>query len=267
MPGKETVSVEPIASAIRLLRGQRVLMDSDLAALYGVETKALKRAVKRNLIRFPADFMFVLTPQEVAGLRRQFGTLKKRGEHSKYLPYAFTEQGVAMLSSVLQSERAVLVNIAIMRAFVKLRETLAAHYELARRLDELEQKFAGHDENIAALFDAMRQLMEPPATSRKAIGFGVQENRGDYSVDRRQPLRTGGTSAKSGDEKFEFKVMPWLRALRDRSAREQEGVSAEERIRRSSEVSAPLMQESRRNHPDAVRSHVALAAGKRGRKA
>ena len=135
------IPAERIERSILLLRGQKVMLDSDLAELYGVETKTLNRAVKRNLDRFPADFMFRLSADEVEALRFQFGTLKLgRGQHRKYLPYAFTEQGVAMLSSVLRSQRAVQVNIAIMRAFVRLREILATHKDLALRLDELEEE-------------------------------------------------------------------------------------------------------------------------------
>jgi len=125
-----------------LIRGQKVMVDADLAQLYGVETKALNRAVKRNIGRFPSDFMFQLTPGEAECLRCQVGTLKAgRGQHRKYRPYAFTEQGVAMLSSVLHSERAVRVNIEIMRAFVQLRQLLSSHADLARKLEALEAKY------------------------------------------------------------------------------------------------------------------------------
>lgn len=136
------------------------MLDRDLAALYGVETGNLNKAVRRNLDRFPADFMFQLTSEEAESLRFHFGSLK-RGQHFKYLPYAFTEQGVAMLSSVLRSHRAVQVNIAIMRAFVRLRETLSLHKELARKLAELELKIEHHDAGIRVLFDAIRKLMAP----------------------------------------------------------------------------------------------------------
>jgi len=179
------VPVNRIESAIFLLRGQRVLLDADLAALYGVETKALKRAVKRNIARFPSDFMFALSPEEARILRRQSGALR-HGEHAKYAPYAFTEQGVAMLSSVLHSERAIVVNIAIMRAFVLLRETLAAHKDLSQKLAELEQRITSHDDRIQTLFDAIRQLMRPPAEPRKQIGFGVREGRAPYMTKRKR---------------------------------------------------------------------------------
>jgi phage regulator Rha-like protein len=133
------------------------MLDRDLAELYGIETKQLKRAVRRNITRFPNDFMFELTKEEYDSLRCQFGTLKK-GEHSKYFPFVFTEQGVAMLSSVLNSERAVQVNIEIMRAFVRLRQMLAAHADLERRLDALEERY---DEQFKVVFDAIRALMKP----------------------------------------------------------------------------------------------------------
>jgi ORF6N domain len=138
------IPVERIEKAILLIRGQKVMLDQDLAELYSVPTKVLNQAVKRNLGRFPDDFMFQLTAKEGAALRSQIVTLK-RGQHRKYLPYAFTEQGVAMLSSVLNSDRAIEVNIAIMRAFVRLRKILATHKDLARKLDELERKLGDHD--------------------------------------------------------------------------------------------------------------------------
>src|SRR6185436_1344443 len=154
------VQPEQIEQAILLIRGQRVMLDRDLAALYGVETKNLNKAVKRNLDRFPADFMFQLTADEAEALRFQFGTLK-RGQHFKYLPRVFTQEGVSMLSGVLRSPRAVQVNIAIMRVFVRLRETLALHKELARKLAELERKIEGHDAGIRTLFEAIHQLTTP----------------------------------------------------------------------------------------------------------
>ena len=163
---------QALASSIRTVRGQKILLDSDLAALYGVATKALVQAVKRNLERFPADFMFQLTEQEVRALRSQFVTLDetsaRRGRHAKYLPYAFTEQGVAMLSSVLRSRRAVQVNVEIMRAFVRLRSLIAHNSELARRLDALESKY---DRQFKVVFDAIRELMAPPASPKRRIGF------------------------------------------------------------------------------------------------
>jgi hypothetical protein len=144
------------------------MLDHDLALLYGVETKVLNRAVKRNLQRFPLDFMFQLTPEEADVLRCQIGTSKKGRGGRRYLPYVFTEQGVAMLSTVLNSERAILVNIEIMRAFVKLRQILASNGELSLRLDELESKY---DKQFRVVFDAIRQLMATPIRDRKEIGF------------------------------------------------------------------------------------------------
>ena len=164
------IPVERIQRAILLIRGQKVLLDADLAELYGVETKALVRAVKRNSERFPADFMFQLSAEEFEDLRCQFGTSSSWGGR-RYAPYVFTEQGVAMLSSVLRSPRAAAVNIEIMRAFVRLREILGSHADLARRLDELERQFHEHDEQFAVVFDALRQLMEPPQTEPPEVGY------------------------------------------------------------------------------------------------
>ena len=164
---------ERVEQVILLIRGQRVMLDCDLAALYGVETKNLNKAVRRNLERFPADFVFQLTPDEAqacAASRFQFGTLK-RGQNIKYLPQVFTQEGVAMLSSVLRSPRAIQVNIATMRVFVRLRESLALHKELAHKLAELERKIEGHDASIRALFEAIRELAAPPAKPRREIGF------------------------------------------------------------------------------------------------
>ena len=159
-----------VERGIVVLRGHRVLLDSELAALYGVEVKALNQAVKRNLERFPEDFMFQLTPDAVALLRSQIVTLEKagRGKHRKYLTYAFTEQGVAMLSSVLRSRQAVLVNIEIMRAFVRLRQMLQSNAELARKLTALEKKY---NAQFRAVFQAIRELMEPPKNEKRRIGF------------------------------------------------------------------------------------------------
>ncbi len=143
------------------------MLDADLAELYGVETKMLVRAVKRNIDRFPADFMIQLNREEFENLRFQFGTSSRWGGR-RYLPYAFTEQGVAMLSSVLSSKRAVQVNIAIMRAFVKLREMLATHKDLARKLNAMEKKY---DSQFKVVFDAIRQLMIPLSPKKRKIGF------------------------------------------------------------------------------------------------
>ena len=169
------VRAERIESRILLIRGHKVMLDSDLAELYGVTTKALVQATNRNKERFPQDFMFQLSRQEFKILRSQTVTSNTGRGGRRYAPYAFTEQGVAMLSSVLHSKRAVLVNIQIMRAFVKLREMLATHRVLARKLAELEKRIEGHDEEITAIFEAIRQLMEPPDTASKRIGFHSQK--------------------------------------------------------------------------------------------
>jgi hypothetical protein len=165
-----------IESRILVLRGQRVMLANDLAKLYGVEVKVLNQAVKRNDERFPADFMFLLSAEESASLRSQFVTLEaasetrsQRGRHTKYPPHAFTEQGVAMLSSVLKSKRAVAVNVEIMRAFVRLRDMISHHSELGRRLDLLESKY---DRQFKVVFDAIRELMAPVSpTPKRRIGF------------------------------------------------------------------------------------------------
>jgi hypothetical protein len=162
---------ERIEKAILLIRGHKVMLDTDLAELYGVTTKRLNEQVRRNLTRFPADFMFQLDGKEASALRSQIATSKGRRGGRRYLPYVFTEQGVAMLSSVLHSERAIEVNIAIMRVFVRLREMMATHKELAFKLVELEERLEGHDEQIQNIFEAIRQLMTPPDSPRKKIGF------------------------------------------------------------------------------------------------
>ena len=160
---------EQVERTILLVRGQRVMLDTDLAQLYGVSTKRLNEQVHRNKKRFPSDFMFQLTLEEIERLRSQFATLKtSRGQHRKYRPYAFTEQGVAMLSSVLHSERAIQVNIAIMRAFVQLREMIGSSKRLTRRLTELEKKY---DSQFRVVFEAMRELMAEPESKVKRIGF------------------------------------------------------------------------------------------------
>jgi hypothetical protein len=175
---KQIIPVEQIARKILYLRNQKVLLDRDLAALYGVETRVLNQAVKRNTNRFPDDFVFTLSREEIARIS-QFVTSSGRLKFSKRVR-AFTEQGVAMLSSVLNSERAVKVNIAIMRAFVKLRQTLETNRELARKFEELERRVGKHDEEIAAIFDAIRQLMAPPKQPRREIGFHIREKSARY---------------------------------------------------------------------------------------
>lgn len=172
------VPVEQIERRIYLIRGHKVMLDGDLADLYDVPVKVLNQAVKRNVERFPEDFMFRLSKQEWENLRFQIGISNLRSQFvtsswggRRYQPYAFTEQGVAMLSSVLRSQRAIQVNIAIMRAFVKLRETLALDKDLAKKLEELERKIIHHDAQIQSIFDAIRQLMAPPEKLRRKIGF------------------------------------------------------------------------------------------------
>lgn len=164
---KALIPIERIERKILMIRGEKVMLDADIAELYQVETKILLRAVHRNIDRFPADFMFQLDEEEFENLRFQFGTSSQWGGR-RYKPYVFTEQGVAMLSSVLGSDRAVKVNIEIMRTFVKLRQMLASNTELARKLNDLEKKY---DTQFKIVFDAIRQLMTPPETKKKPIGF------------------------------------------------------------------------------------------------
>jgi len=163
---KLAISVEQIEQTILLIRGQKVMLDRDLAALYGVTTGNLNKAVDRNIDRFPADFMFRLSREEFDNLKFQFGTSSWGGTRKS--PCVFTEQGVAMLSSVLHSKRAIMVNIEIMRAFVRLRQLLLAHADLARKLDALEKKY---DTQFKIVFDTIRQLMTPPVTPKRRIGF------------------------------------------------------------------------------------------------
>lgn len=167
MQTKAIVPRPAVARAIQLIRGQRVMLDADLAALYGVETRVLLQAVRRNPARFPADFMLRLTPAEFARLRSQFVISNKRGGR-RHRPFAFTEQGVAMLSSVLRSPRAVQVNVEIMRAFVRLRGLATTHERIARKLRALERKY---DAQFRVVFDAIRGLMIEEATPRRRIGF------------------------------------------------------------------------------------------------
>jgi hypothetical protein len=202
---KEIIPADQIALWIRYFRGEKVLLDFDLATLYGVATKALNQAVKRNRERFPNDFMFQLTAEEVLSLRSQTVTSsmqdtgnqeivknwsqnvtssKKHGG-TRYRPYAFTEEGIAMLSSVLNSKRAVKVNIAIMRAFVKLRWALETNRELARKFSELERRVGKHDEEIATILEAIRQLMTPPEKPQREIGFHVREEAPPYRTRKR----------------------------------------------------------------------------------
>jgi len=172
--GKD-IAVEVVATKILEIRGKKVMLDRDLAYLYGVSTKVLNQAIKRNIKRFPLDFMFQLTTYEkeqLVTICDRFAILK----HSTVLPHAFTEQGVAMLSSVLHSERAIHVNIQIMRAFVKLKELLLTHKDLAIKIEALERKYDDHDQKIRAIFEAIRQLMAPPPEPPKQkIGFHTDQ--------------------------------------------------------------------------------------------
>ncbi len=178
------IPIERIAQAIFVIRGQKVMLSQDLAALYGVAVKALNQAVKRHAARFPADFVFQLTSDEFDNLKSQIVT-SSWGGIRRALPYAFTEQGVAMLSSVLNSERAVKVNIAIMRAFVKLRRILETSRDLARKFSDLERRVGKHDEEIAGIIEAIRQLMAPAEKPRREIGFHVREKTPRYRVRKR----------------------------------------------------------------------------------
>jgi phage regulator Rha-like protein len=165
------VPMERIERAILLIRGEKVMLDSDLAEIYGVETKVLNRAVKRNQHRFPPDFMFQLTAKEATNLRCQFGTSSSQYGGRRYLPYAFTEHGALMLANVLNSERAAQTSVQVVRVFVRLRQMLSSNAELARKLESLEKKY---DAQFKVVFDAIRQLMSPPARPKREIGFHVK---------------------------------------------------------------------------------------------
>ena len=186
---KALVPIEVIEKKILFLRGQRVILDKDLAELYGVLTRDLNKAVRRNLDRFPEDFMIQLSAKEFENLKFHFGTSNWGG--TRKLPYAFTEHGILMLSSVLRSQRAVQVNIVIMRTFIRLRKLLASNEELARKLNELEKKY---DEQFKVVFEAIRRLMLPvdessrrPEKPRRQIGFKVEEPKVKYVVRKRKP--------------------------------------------------------------------------------
>jgi hypothetical protein len=187
------IPIERIDRAIYLIRGQRIMLDADLALLYGVSVGRLNEAVRRNIQRFPADFMFQLTKDEFEELKIRIGRLNLKSQIAisssgwggrRHPPHAFTEQGVAMLSTVLRSDRAIRVNIEIMRAFVRMRRILATNADLERRLSELEKKY---DDQFRIVFDTLRQLMAPTAPSRKKIGFEVKE----------RPVRYGGKARRS----------------------------------------------------------------------
>jgi len=164
---------ERIENKIYMIRSQKVMLDRDLAELYGVKTKIFKQAIKRNIRRFPSDFMFELTKTEFDNWRSQFVTSKSDKMGLRWRPYAFTENGVAMLSSVLKSEYAIEVNIQIMRAFTNLRRILTSHMEVSRKLKELEQRLDKHDKRIFAIFDAIKKMLEPPGEPKKKIGFRI----------------------------------------------------------------------------------------------
>ncbi|MFA7255429.1 MAG: ORF6N domain-containing protein [Candidatus Omnitrophota bacterium] len=169
----EKLNAQKIAASIHFIRGHKIILDVELAGFYGVETKYLKRQVNRNSERFPSDFMFRLTRQELLRLRCQFGTLdgSGRGRYSKYLPYAFTEHGILMLSSVLNSPRAVQANIAIVRAFVKLREILLTNKELAHKFSALERRAGDHDDVIRSILLAIRKMLDQPLKPKGPVGF------------------------------------------------------------------------------------------------
>ena len=181
---QEIIPIERVVQSIRWIRGQKVLLDSDLATLYGVTTGNLNKAVKRNADRFPSDFMFQLKPEELAKLKFQSG-ISSWGGRRRSRPYVFTEQGIAMLSSVLKSERAIKVNIAIMRAFVKLRQLIDTNRELARKFSELERRVGKHDQEIATVLEAIRQLMATPEKPRREIGFHVRQKSPRYRACER----------------------------------------------------------------------------------
>ena len=173
---RSLIPLERIERSILLIRGQKVMLSTDLAELYQVEPRVLVQAVKRNIARFPEDFMFQLTEEEFYNLKSQF-VISSWGGLRRAKPYAFTEQGVAMLSSVLNSEIAIKVNIEIMRAFVRLRRLLASHADLARKLEALEKKY---DTQFKVVFEAIRELMKPPETKKRPIGFLVEEPKVPY---------------------------------------------------------------------------------------
>ena len=168
------IPAERIETRIFLIRGMKVMLDSDLANLYGVSTRRLNEQVKRNLHRFPPDFMFQLSAEETQNLRSQIATSSAGHGGRRYQPYAFTEHGAVMLASVLNSKIAVQASVQVVRAFVRLRQILATHKKLAGKLAELETRIAAHDENITTLFEAIRQMMELPEKPRRRIGFAAQ---------------------------------------------------------------------------------------------
>jgi len=178
-----TVPMERITSKIYLIRKQKVMLDSDLAELYGVETKRLKEQVRRNIERFPEDFMFELTRQELKNLRSQFATSRWGG--TRYVPMAFTEQGVAMISSVLNSKRAIQVNVQIMRAFTQLRQMLLTHKDLKKKIEAMERKY---DKQFKIVFEAIKQLLEADEKPKKKIGFTVKEKQAVYKKSTKKSV-------------------------------------------------------------------------------
>ena len=190
----QLIQVDQIEPLIHEIRGKKVMLDSDLAALYGVPTKRLNEQVQRNLARFPDDFLFRLTSDEAESLRSQIATLKSgRGQHRKYLPYAFTEHGAYMAASLLNSPRAVEVSVFVVRAFVKLRQLVLSNKELAGKLDQLERKVAGHDDTIRQLVAAIRQLMAPPDPPLRPMGFHAVRESAKQQTEPSKPT----ASAKS----------------------------------------------------------------------
>jgi hypothetical protein len=175
------IPIERVENKIIIMRGEKVMLDADLAELYGVTNKQLNQAVTRNIDRFPEDFAFTLTKQGMDNLKFQFGTSSWGGVRKP--PRAFTEQGVAMLSGVLKSKQAVQVNILIMRAFVKMREVISSHAELARKIDSIERKY---DAQFKVVFDAIRQLMAPPAAAKKRFGFQTGKDESGKKVEGRK---------------------------------------------------------------------------------
>jgi hypothetical protein len=185
-------AIATVENAIHVVRGQRVMLDSDLAAIYGVTTKRLNQQVRRNTNRFPADFAFQLTAEEFTNLRSQIATSSLRSQFAtsnkggrRYRPWAFTEHGAIMLASVLNSEIAVEGSVRVVRAFVRLREIISANAELAVKFAQLERRLDNHDEAIAQLFAAIRQLLAPPSEKKREIGFHVRERQGRYVAKRK----------------------------------------------------------------------------------
>ena len=179
-----TRKVDNVEGAIYLIRGQRVMLDSDLAAIYGVTTKRLNEQLRRNRKRFPQDFAFQLTTEEFRNLRSQFATSKGRGGR-RYFPWVFTEHGAIMLASVLNSDIAVQASVRVVRAFVRLREMVAANAQLAAKLEELERRLDSHDEAIVDLFAALKRLLEPEPKPKREIGFHVRERSARYRTKKR----------------------------------------------------------------------------------